>query len=435
MSDTTNHPSAVPNISMTVGEGGRWERSAGLARLAAILVWSVVVPFGLFVPISVYGILGLDFTSVDESVLDHVLHVAALLSACALLLAAFHRPFRPALGQVVVAALIVFGTYIVFIVFSRYLYIRPVLLVAVAWSVVTLIPFVRIMNRLDRGVVGLIPTGDAIAIAGPFQNSVVTIPSPEAQVDRFSVIAADFSRPMDPRWTRFVARAMMSRRRVLHVAELHEYETRKVAISHFEPEHAGDVTNQLQRTLKRWIDIAIVVLAAPFALVLVALAAIAIYLESGKPVLFKQRRLGLNNEPFTIYKLRTMVEADRVEAAKPGDARVTRLGAILRRTRIDELPQLWNILRGEMSFVGPRPEWDDLVDRYLVDIPEYNFRHLVLPGLTGWAQVKGGASSTVEEAREKLQYDLYYVKHQTLLFDLEIFARTVLAMLWGRNIR
>jgi lipopolysaccharide/colanic/teichoic acid biosynthesis glycosyltransferase len=419
----------------TQTDTGAVSRKKFWSKTALLFIWVVIIPFFVFFPFSIFFILRTSIHEIPRETIVHIAQTASLQSVAAILLYAFHVQFRPALGQVLLIVCLVFGTYLFYIVFTRDDYIRPLVLFAVIWTALVLLPFARAVSRLRRGLIGIVPNGGSLDIIAPFQSSVVNIVSPDVPIERFSSIAADFSRPMDPGWVRFIARAMMMNRRVLHVAELHEYETRMVAVSHFEPEHLKGISNQIRATLKRIIDVVAVVLAAPFALVLFALGALAIYLESGRPVLFRQSRLGLNNVPFTIYKLRTMLDDGRVAAAEARDPRVTPIGSILRRTRIDELPQLWNILTGEMSFVGPRPEWTELAYRYSKDIPEYNYRHLVVPGLTGWAQVKAGASSTVDEARIKLSYDLYYAKHQSIMFDFEILARTVLALLWGKNIR
>jgi exopolysaccharide biosynthesis polyprenyl glycosylphosphotransferase len=158
------------------------------------------------------------------------------------------------------------------------------------------------------------------------------------------------------------------------------------------------------------------------------LAAIAIKLESRGPVFYSQIRSGLHNRPFKIWKLRSM----RIDAEKDGpkwaaarDNRITRVGNLLRRTRLDEVPQFWNILRGEMSLVGPRPERPEFVEKLATEIPYYQQRHLVKPGLTGWAQINYPYGATTGDALCKLRYDLYYIKHASIGLDLQIALRTI----------
>jgi len=175
-------------------------------------------------------------------------------------------------------------------------------------------------------------------------------------------------------------------------------------------------------------------LALPLAL----LTAVLIKLESPGPVLYKQERVGQNGRPFTIMKFRSMrsdAEKDGPVWAQSGDARVTRVGRVIRKTRIDEIPQFWNILKGEMNFVGPRPERSHFVRQLAEEIPYYEQRHLVPPGLTGWAQIKYEYGASIEDARQKLQYDLYYIKNQSLMMDAVIMFETIKIVLFGRGAR
>jgi lipopolysaccharide/colanic/teichoic acid biosynthesis glycosyltransferase len=166
------------------------------------------------------------------------------------------------------------------------------------------------------------------------------------------------------------------------------------------------------------------------------LTAIAVRLDSDGPVLYAQRRVGEHGTVFTLYKFRSMyndAEQGVPVWARDGDERVTRVGKVIRFTRLDELPQLWNVLRGDMSFVGPRPERPFFVEQLAESVPYYRQRHTVKPGITGWAQVKYQYGSSIEDAREKLQYDLYYIKHLSILFDLTIVFDTVKVIVLGRG--
>jgi sugar transferase (PEP-CTERM system associated) len=167
----------------------------------------------------------------------------------------------------------------------------------------------------------------------------------------------------------------------------------------------------------------------PFVVLLVRLS-------SPGPVLFRQERVGLNGKIFNVYKFRTMVvnaEAEGAQWAQKNDPRVTRVGQFMRKTRLDEVPQLWNVLRGDMSFVGPRPERPEFVSWLAQELPFYEVRNMIRPGLTGWAQIRYGYGATLEQSREKLAYDLYYVKHQTLGLDLLIMFETIKTILRRRG--
>jgi lipopolysaccharide/colanic/teichoic acid biosynthesis glycosyltransferase len=170
-----------------------------------------------------------------------------------------------------------------------------------------------------------------------------------------------------------------------------------------------------------------------------ALVALAVRLSSRGPIFYHQERVGLNGRVFTVHKFRTMSE-DAEAATGPvwsgkNDARVTPIGGFLRRTRLDELPQLWNVLRGDMSFVGPRPERPTFVAELTVKIPFYGQRHVVKPGLTGWAQIRYTYGATVEDAIEKLQYDLYYIKNLSFALDLVIVLDTIKTVVLRRGAR
>lgn len=172
---------------------------------------------------------------------------------------------------------------------------------------------------------------------------------------------------------------------------------------------------------------------------LLGIIALLILIDSPGPVLYWQKRMGKDGRIFNLCKFRTMIPDAEKETgavlAKENDPRVTRVGRILRKTRLDELPQLWNVLKGEMSLVGPRPERPEFVEQWKKLIPYYEVRLLVKPGITGWAQVRGRYDEGMETVWEKLEYDLYYLRHLSLSFDFEILARTALVMLLGKGAR
>lgn len=194
-----------------------------------------------------------------------------------------------------------------------------------------------------------------------------------------------------------------------------------------------------RRFVKRVFDLLAASVLLIVTLPVMAITALAILLESGRPLIFRQDRVGLGGEEFTVFKFRSMrtdAEHDGVPRwATSGDPRITRVGKFIRRTRIDELPQLFNVLRGEMSFVGPRPERAYFVEQLSEKIPFYGARHTVKPGLTGWAQVRYSYGASIEDAVKKLQFDLYYVKNHTLFLDIVILVKTIRVVLKGEGAR
>jgi len=192
-----------------------------------------------------------------------------------------------------------------------------------------------------------------------------------------------------------------------------------------------------QRRTKRLLDVVAAVSVFFLALPFWILVAFAVWLEDRGPVFYSQERVGKEGRIFRVYKFRSMIpDAEKhsgpVWAAKD-DPRITRVGRVIRKLRLDELPQIWNILRGEMSLVGPRPERPFFVERLAAEIPLYRRRLYVTPGLTGWAQTKQAYDATLDDVREKLKYDLYYIENMSLSFDLLILLRTVWVVLTGKG--
>ena len=186
--------------------------------------------------------------------------------------------------------------------------------------------------------------------------------------------------------------------------------------------------------LKRLIDIAVSAVALTALLPLLSLIAVVIRLEDRGPAIFRQSRVGLRGRVFTIFKFRTMREAPEGDLyTRTGDHRVTRFGAFLRRSRLDELPQLWNVLRGDMSLIGPRAEWTKCAEIYEKEIPNYHLRHLVRPGITGWAQINYPYGENLHDAIEKLRFDLYYIRYFSLLLDWSTMLKTIHVMLFGKG--
>ena len=228
-----------------------------------------------------------------------------------------------------------------------------------------------------------------------------------------------------------------------HLASAYEEYTGKIALETLRPSwfvfSSGFRKTRLLLMGKRALDVALalagLVVTAPFLLAAAAL----VKLTSPGGALYRQERVGLNGRLFTIYKLRTM-RADAESGTGPiwstfNDPRITAVGRILRKTRLDELPQLWNVLRGDMSFVGPRPERPQFVAQLTATIPFFNLRHVLKPGITGWAQIRHSYAASVEEAIEKLQYDLYYIKNLSLWLDLLILVETVKTVVRQRGAR
>ncbi len=189
---------------------------------------------------------------------------------------------------------------------------------------------------------------------------------------------------------------------------------------------------------KRAIDIFVIFLALPLVLLIAAITAVAIKLESSGNVFFWQKRVGMDGEVFNMLKFRSMTsDSEKLgsQFAQSDDMRVTRIGKFIRKFRVDEIPQLWNVLKGEMSIIGPRPEQKSFVDEFNKSIPNYSLRHMVKPGITGLAQTEQGYVADAEATVTKLEYDLYYIKNMSLLTDAQITLKTIYTIMTGFGAR
>lgn len=296
-------------------------------------------------------------------------------------------------------------------------------------------------RRWEDTLFYIIPVGSLEDLGAIRNVSLVPLAEPDLPPRTKAAIVADFRADLPAKWERMLARAALAGYPVYHVKQLVESLTGRVKIEHLSENNLGSLIPNLgYRKLKLFLDIVAAVIVLPFLIPPLLLVALAIKLDNPGPALFRQRRVGFGGKAFTVYKFRTMAwrsEQDDGEdgrdaaVTRDGDARITRLGNFLRRYRIDELPQIVNILRGEMSWIGPRPEAIHLSQWYEAELPFYSYRHIVLPGISGWAQVNQGHVADLESVYAKLQYDFFYIKNFSAWLDLLITFRTIRTMLTG----
>jgi exopolysaccharide biosynthesis polyprenyl glycosylphosphotransferase len=235
-----------------------------------------------------------------------------------------------------------------------------------------------------------------------------------------------------PEVARYLFESLDLKINYFNLTDFYEKITGKIPVTALEKnwflQNFGQTNNQWFLLIKRTYDTVFALLFGLISLVFLPILALIIKLESRGPAIYKQKRIGLGGKEFFVYKLRSMMqnaEKDGVQWAKKKDNRVTKIGKFIRKTRLDEVPQFWNIIKGEMSFVGPRPERPEFVETLKKEIPFYNERHLAKPGLTGWAQINFPYGASVEDAKEKLQYDLFYIKNQSISLDISIILKTI----------
>lgn len=264
------------------------------------------------------------------------------------------------------------------------------------------------------------------------------VSDPGVDLRQYDIVLTPNVGELTSEWSRALSRAMMSGTPIRQIEEFVEEDQGIVSLEHFDVDHLPLTGLTSYRARKRLMDIVIVIASLPVTLPLLVIGALTVRLTMGGPVLFLQSRTGLSGAPFMMYKLRTMrplQEAGGAQTTRVGDPRITPVGHWLRRCRLDELPQLWNVLKGDMSIIGPRPEWTVLSDDYARSLPAYAYRTLVRPGITGWAQVRGGYASDLAETRTKVGYDLFYIKNLSFSLDVQILVRTAWTLVSGNGAR
>lgn len=309
---------------------------------------------------------------------------------------------------------------------GRLYYSRAFLLLATVLAFPLLLLY---LHHLPPVRLALLPGGLADRLRGIAKGV-----RPLENLEEAEGVVADLHH-LDPKALPLLAEASLRGLPILHAAAVYEGYTGRVPLEGGFGEGLlalSEGNRGLYPYFKRPFEVGLVLLFAPLILLLGLLVALLVYLDLGRPVLFAQERMGLGGKPFKAYKFRTMRGAPR-EGAYAGEEanRVTPLGRFLRRYRLDELPQFWNILKGDMNLIGPRPEQKVLAEAYAREIPLYPLRHAVRPGLTGWAQVEQGYAEGKEETLVKLAYDLYYIKHLSFWLDLRILFKTLWVLLTG----
>lgn len=244
---------------------------------------------------------------------------------------------------------------------------------------------------------------------------------------------------LDNDWQQFLTQQTLQGVPVYNHRQIYESLTGRSPIHHLYENDLGSLLpSQSYLYFKQFLDILLVLLVTPIVLPICLLTAIAIRLESSGNVIFVQERVGQGGKLFKIYKFRSMTtdaEKQGAKLAQQNDARVTKVGKFIRKTRIDELPQFINVLKGEMSLIGPRPEQLSFVQQFEQKIPFYNYRHIVKPGISGWAQVTQGYAGNEDETALKIQYDFFYIKNISLMLDVLIVLKTIHTMLTGFGAR
>lgn len=287
----------------------------------------------------------------------------------------------------------------------------------------------------------IVPGGDAARIKQLGNVDWVVLKSTTDTVNRCDGVVVDLNVDHHDEWERFIADSALSGMPVYDVKQAIEQMTGRAEIDRLSLNTLGSINpNQVYFKVKQTVEWLLAALFIIILLPMFVITALVIKLDSPGPVFFRQPRVGFRGQVFRVFKFRTMVhlqrgddDARQAAITLAGDARITRVGHLLRRTRLDELPQLLNVLTGQMGWIGPRPEAVPLTQWYEKELPFYHYRHIVRPGITGWAQVRQGHVADVSEVKEKLYYDFYYIKNYSFWLDILIVMLTVKIILTGHG--
>lgn len=398
---------------------------------------------GVFLPFVFRGpdAFGINFQYYQNSVVGCFV---ALLLGFVILRKTTSLPGSAALINILPAFMLSYGIVLFFffglrLEYNRYFFLASFLLTS-AWFFIVIVAILR-SNRPSFGV---IHCGKIEELASYQNIDTVRIESVE-EAKRFPnlPLVVDFhNESLTDDWERYLAEQTIQGRNVFNAQDLLESLEGKIELESLGRSGLGDVPiDQIYRPAKRYVDALAALLALAVLMPFLFLIGLYIRFDSPGPALFKQARIGFRGKTFTVYKFRSMRIQDDEETnltsemTQKDDHRITKIGAIIRKLRIDELPQLINVLRGEMSWIGPRPETLRLSHWYESEIPYYRIRHVVRPGITGWAQVRQGHVTSVEDVREKLAFDLFYVKNFSLWLDILIVIHTIRVVLTGNGAR
>lgn len=410
---------------------------SGLSPLATFRVQLLSgLLLGIAIPFLLYGLIvsgGFDFleTGYQNLWFSTSATVAAIISS---------RRMTPFPGMSAVSAVLpsfafTYGLVAIGVLILRVDYSTVLLTTMFMASVATQSLLVTLASKRSSIAYFVVPGGHIGRLTAQPDFVATLLPSPMLPTGRNIVIVADLHYDHSDEWERTLAQAALNGIPVYHYKNVLEDLTGRVRIEHLSENSFGSLLpNMAWVKFKRVFDLVLCVVLMPLLALPLLFVAGLIKLDSPGPVIFRQERVGYRGKVFKVYKFRTMrVAAPQAVAADPrtmartrdNDERITRLGRFLRRTRIDELPQMVNIFLGEMSWIGPRPEALALSQWYSEEIPFYAYRHIVRPGITGWAQVNQGHVTDLSDVDEKLQYDFFYVKNFSYWIDVYILVRTV----------
>ncbi|MEM6474672.1 MAG: sugar transferase [Pseudomonadota bacterium] len=417
---------------ITPGAGVRKRNDPVTSLIRYGVAWTVAV----FAPLMLFEVLGVTEAFVDPTTRATALaSTAALFSGMYLAGRVLDLPGTRGTVHGVPIMLMCFVIAIIVLFAFRVEYSRVMLGYSAVVSTLIAMQLRWSRRTLRLQPFYLVPFGKAMAMEEIEGFPTRRLSRPDIPSDRAANIVADFRADLPEEWERLLAKASLAGVPVYHYKQLTESLTGQVKIEHLSENSFGSlIPNQSYTPIKRLIDIVGSLIAIVLTLPVMVVLALAIWIADRETPFFVQSRTGMGGRAFRMFKFRSMTnraipdggDTAREDAiTKAEDARVTRIGRFIRKYRLDELPQLFNVLKGEMSLIGPRPEANALAEWYEENLAFYSYRNIVKPGLTGWAQVNQGHVATLEDIDMKLQYDFYYIKYFSFWLDVLIVMRTI----------
>lgn len=371
---------------------------------------------------------------------DHVfnaslVNVIALVVGLRVLIKLQTYPQRRPSSYILPVVLTIYAILLAVLILLHMQYSVKVLLLGFPF-ILTLIAAYYVLDRRHHALrLFCVPSGEVGKLKNTELIKFKPLSKPALPKTHFNGVVVDFrDETLSPEWQRFLSECALNKVRIYNYLQLSETLTGQVDVAHLMENDLGDLTPpDFVMVSKRLIDLVFLVLIAPVAIPLMLIIALWIMLDSRGGPFYIQPRMGLGGKHFNLVKFRSMtVDHGGSHFTEENEShRITKVGKLIRKNRLDELPQFWNVLKGEMSLIGPRPESAELAKWYQKEVPFFMYRHVVRPGISGWAQVMHGYAAGVDEMKEKLAYDFYYIKHFSLWLDLLIWYKTIKTVVTG----
>jgi lipopolysaccharide/colanic/teichoic acid biosynthesis glycosyltransferase len=430
-----HHASFWEDAALHEQSAGRRSRARAPGSAKYILFSIVAIVVSIISP-ALLMLAGIGMSQQDANVaLDSALaSLVAIIFSFLVIRRLLRFPLLHNYGYVALTFVISFSIVAILLKFWRINFSSPQFFLGMVIITVMVELFFYARRRWAPSRLAVVPGASSVAklpraLVGTVEFTTLTS-VPEGGFD-YNGVVANLSSDLGAQWERFIAISALRGVPVYDVKQFNESITGRVVVDHLRENTLGAVVPSLiYPQFKRGLDLLWALALLPFFALILGICAVLIKLETCGPIIYRQKRAGFRGRPFTIYKLRTMTHNHNGgDYTLKDDDRVTRVGRFLRYYRIDELPQILNVLRGDMSWIGPRPEAMSLARWYERELPFYIYRHIVQPGITGWAQVHQGNVAEVDAARLKLEYDFYYIKHFSFWLDVVIVIKTLHTLL------